>query len=651
MKPNHRFLVLALVLCGISAGANAQAFTYEGINYQVTSTSLKEVKVAGNSGYSGEAVIPDSVVYNSDTYAVTEIGNEAFYNCSGLTGALTIPNSVTSIGYEAFRDCSGLTGIDVATGNLHYSSLDGVLFNEVQDTLIQYPGGKASSYIIPESVKTIGDNAFRNCSGLTGTLTIGNSVTSIGNLAFSGCSGFNGTLTIGNSVISIGNYAFSGCSGLTGALTIPNSVTSIGKQAFFNCSGLTGTLTIGNSVTSIGSSAFYGCRGFNGTLTIGNSVTSIGDQAFYYCRGLTGTLTIPNSVTSIGNNAFYGCRGFNGTLTIGNSVKTIGGLAFSDCSGLTGALTIPDSVTSIGERAFSGCSSFNGALTIPDSVTSIGNYAFSGCSSFNGALTIPNSVKTIGEGAFSGCSSFNGALTIPNSVISIGERAFYGCSGFNGTLTIPNSVTEIGTFAFSGCSGLTSIYVSAAIPPSVGANAFIYVPVGIPVHIPCGSTSAYQGAAEWSGFTNYINRPFNLTVQSEGAIKGTASITQANTCNNNTAIIAATSAHKHDFTQWSDGNTDNPRTLTLTQDTALTAQFASLMYDFSAVNEGQKIYYNITSSVEPLTVEVTYATASTYNDYSGAVVIPATVINRGSTYSVTAIGASAFRASTGLTSV
>jgi hypothetical protein len=268
-----------------------------------------------------------------------------------------------------------------------------------------------------------------------------------------------------------------------------------------------------------------------------------------------------------------------------------------------------------------------------------------------GKLTIPNSVTSIGYGAFAGCRKFTGALTIPNSVTSIRGNAFSGCSGFNGTLTIGNLVTSIGESAFYNCSGLTSIYVSAAIPPSL-TDAFTGVPVTT-VHIPCGSTSAYQGAAEWSRFTNYINRPFNLTVQSEDATKGTASITQANTCNNNnTAIITATPiALKYDFAQWSDGNTDNPRTLTLTQDTALTAQFASVRYDFSAVNEGQKIYYNITSSVAPLTVEVTYATASTYNDYSGAVVIPATVIYRGSTYSVTAIGEYAFRGSTGLTSV
>jgi hypothetical protein len=74
-----------------------------------------------------------------------------------------------------------LTGIDVATGNLHYSSLDGVVFNKVHDTLILFSGGKTGSYIIPESVKTIGSSAFLFCIGLT-SVTIGNSVEMIGEL-------------------------------------------------------------------------------------------------------------------------------------------------------------------------------------------------------------------------------------------------------------------------------------------------------------------------------------------------------------------------------------------------------------------------------------------------------------------------------------
>ena len=125
------------------------------------------------------------------------------------------------------------------------------------------------------------------------------------------------------SVTSIGNYAFRGCSGLT-SVSIPNSVTSIGDYAFSGCSGLT-SVTIPGSVTSIGYSVFSGCSGLT-SVTIPSSVTSIGDRAFYGCSGLT-SVTIPNSVTSIGDYAFSGTR--IQSLTIGTGVLTIGNSAFN----------------------------------------------------------------------------------------------------------------------------------------------------------------------------------------------------------------------------------------------------------------------------------------------------------------------------------
>ena len=125
--------------------------------------------------------------------------------CRGLT-SVTIPNSVTSIGENAFIGCDGLTSINVASGNTHYSSIDGVLYNHVQDTLIRCPGTKTS-------------------------VTIPNSVTSIGGGAFSGCSGLT-SITIPTGVTSIGKGAFGLCRGLT-SVTIPNSVTYIGIEAFY----------------------------------------------------------------------------------------------------------------------------------------------------------------------------------------------------------------------------------------------------------------------------------------------------------------------------------------------------------------------------------------------------------------------------------
>ena len=167
------------------------------------------------------------------------------------------------------------------------------------------------------------------------------------------------SITIPNSVTSIGLQAFYNCTSLT-SITIPNSVTSIGTWAFAFCTSLT-SITIPNSVTSIGEYAFSNCRGL-ASITIPNSVTSIGTWAFAYCTSLT-SITIPNSVTSIEEYAFNNCSGLS-TLTIPNSVTSIGNGAFSGCTGLT-SINIPNSVTSIGGYAFEGCTSLT-SITMPD---------------------------------------------------------------------------------------------------------------------------------------------------------------------------------------------------------------------------------------------------------------------------------------------
>ena len=129
-------------------------------------------------------------------------------------------------------------------------------------------------------VTSIGNNAFDLC-GLT-SITIPDSVTSIGEQAFLGCF-YLTSITIPDSVTSIGHAAFYGCSSLT-SITIPDSVTSIGVWAFQSCRSLT-SITIPDSVTSIGSETFYGCDSL-ASITIPDSVTSIGEEAFCYCDSL-----------------------------------------------------------------------------------------------------------------------------------------------------------------------------------------------------------------------------------------------------------------------------------------------------------------------------------------------------------------------------
>ena len=586
--PSKMLHILFILLLSVVGMTQTYAdVTIGNLNYSLNSYSMTATVTGHKDGTSatGNLIIPSSVTYGGQTYSVTSIDNNAFRNCSGLTGSLNIPNSVTFIGGYAFENCSGFTGSLVIPNSV--TTMGGCVFNGCS--------GFSGSLTIGNSMTSIGNGVFADCSGITGNLTIPNSVTSIGNYAFDNCNGLTGSVTISNSVTSIGYNPFSGCTGLeqiivasnnpiydsrdncnaiiktstntlisgckntvipnsvtainpsaflncssfTGQLVIPNSVTLIGSDAFHNCSGLTGNLTIPNSVITIEYQAFMNCSGFTGSLTIGNSVTTIGEGAFRGCSGFTGNLNIPNSVTSIGSIAFYNCTGFNGSLTIPNSLTSIGSGVFSHCSGLTGNLTIPNTVTMIGNSAFSGCSSFTGSLIIPNSVTEIGDYAFWGCSGFTGSLTIPNSVTVIEDATFCDCSGFTGDLIIPNSVTTIGNIAFSGCSGFTGSLTIPNSVTSIGSSAFSRCSGFTGNLVIPNSVTSIGSSAF-YNCTGFngSLTIP-NSVTSIGDRAFWGcmGLTGPLTIPNSVTSIGDVTFSGCSGFTGSLTIPNSVTTI------------------------------------------------------------------------------------------------------------------
>lgn len=184
--------------------------------------------------------------------SVKRILYKAFDGCISLT-KITIPNSVTNINDYAFHGCSSRKIIKVESGNLYYDSREdcNAIIETSSNTLIL--GSEIT--VIPNSVKSIGQEAFGYCNSLK-NITIPNSVTSIGSGAFIRCSSLD-SITIPNSVNYLGSAAFYDCTSLK-SITLPNSLKSIEQQMFSGCKSL-GSITIPNSVISIGLFAFNSC--------------------------------------------------------------------------------------------------------------------------------------------------------------------------------------------------------------------------------------------------------------------------------------------------------------------------------------------------------------------------------------------------------
>ena len=523
--------------------------------------------------------------------SVKDIGEWAFAGCS-LLSSIDIPNSVNSIGNIAFAACLSLEYISIPEsviclngnsfcewdGELECLSAnfiyeDDVLFNKDKSEIISFRNQEIESYIIPDSVTSIGDGAFGCCSSLS-SLVIPDSVVNIKGNPFYFWKGkleclsasfiyednvlFNmdksklisyrnqeaKSFIIPNGVMSIEKYAFSDCSSLI-SISVPKSVTSIGDGAFDGCSSLS-SIAISDSVTSISAWTFDGCKSLR-SLVIPDSVTSIGNEAFCGCSSLC-SLVIPDSVTSIGDGAFDGCSSLR-SLVVSDSVTSIGDGAFGSCSSLR-SLVIPDSVTSIGDGAFSSCSSLC-SLVIPDSVVNIKGNPFcywkdkleclsasfiyednvlfnmdkSKLISFRNqeakSFIIPDGVKSIGKCAFVDCYSLV-SISIPNSVTNIGDSAFDGCSSLS-NLVIPNSVTSIGDGAFWGCSSLRSLVIPNSVT-SIGAWAFSGCKSLSNITIPDSLTSIGAWAFEGCSSLRSLVIPNSVTSIGTSAFEGCSSL-------------------------------------------------------------------------------------------------------------------------------
>ena len=390
---------------------------------------------------------------------LASIGENAFYNCTGLT-SITLPNSLTAIGNYAFYYCYSLTSI-----------------------------------VLPSSLTTIGNYAFYYCSGIQSITSLAIvPPTIMGNYALNYCYSKPlfipcGTLEayqnanywsyFTNIQIESSNYFVQDGLHYEIISSNPPQVKLTGfADGFYSAENLVIPASIYSecselyyAVTQIADSAFIENEYLFGTLTLPESLTRIGNSAFDACTGLNGTLVIPENVTWIGRWAFYSCN-FNAIHYNATNCESIGYTEdneFGACflwNTMLEEIVIGDNVTQIPANAFASACAVNCQLTLGNSVQTIGNEAFRNAG-LAGDLVIPASVTQIGNMSFAYNGNLTGDLELPVSLLTIGNSAFIDCTGLTGTLTIPENVTRIGMRGFVNC-GFSEVHFNAINCESMG---------------------------------------------------------------------------------------------------------------------------------------------------------------------------------------
>ncbi len=371
---------------------------------------------------SPEGVFTETAIVSaksSNTYKVNSYGVLTKYSGSSN---VYIRANVSAFTTTVF-DHTKVTSFSVDSNNRYFKAVDGVLYTKDGTKLVRYPSGKEGAFVVPSTVTSIAQDAFRNCD-----------VTSI---------------QIPDSVTAIGNSAFYQCKKLEN-INIPSKITALRKNMFYHCRSLK-NITLPSNLEVLGNSCFEGCYQLK-YVTLPQSLRKIGTSVFWNCKSLT-RISLSNKLKKIPAYTFENCTSLEG-VTFGANIEEIGTRAFENCTSLL-SVSIPSSVDSIRESAFANCKQLRN-VTLRNGLSYIASGAFYRCSSLED-IKLPNSVDVLGSGAFENCSSLKKVI-LSDRISTLQYATFADCSSLK-SVQLSKSLTAIQDRVFSNCTSLTTVKI------------------------------------------------------------------------------------------------------------------------------------------------------------------------------------------------
>ena len=411
----RKFLLTALSCLAFCFALAQETATIDGIKYSLYSNGEAAISHQSSS-LAGDIIIPEKVSYNGTDYTVTSVRNEAFMRVgmtNGIITSIVLPNSITSLGERCFENCSSLTSIT-----------------------------------LPEGITSLGWSCFYGCSSLE-SINLPESITSLGERCFEDCSSLK-SITLPDGITSLDERFFYNCSSLV-SINLPESITSLGESCFAYCSSLV-SINLPKGITSLGERCFEDCSSLE-SIILPEGITSLGESCFNGCSSLV-SINLPEGITSLGGSCFSGCSSLE-SITLPDGITSLTG-CFSNCSSLA-SVTLPDGITYL-YGCFSGCSSLE-SITLPNSITSLGGGCFQDCSSLK-SITLPDGITSLDD-CFDGCTSLESVI-LPDGITSLGDYCFEDCSSLE-SITLPDGITHFGFCCFNGCSSLTSLVVPKSL--------------------------------------------------------------------------------------------------------------------------------------------------------------------------------------------